>query len=88
MEFIIVPIIFGLAIILLSIGKLLGRKGIQEGCKAGEEIENVDGCGSCSIGVEKYMVDDSGLNKVAQLGNPNRDKRFIDKLDFKPAKIK
>jgi hypothetical protein len=89
MEFLIVPILFGIALILLSIGKLFGRPGIKEGCKPGHNLNEVGSCGACSPNDLKLPLDkdDAGLENVAKLGNPNRNRRFSAKFDFRPERM-
>lgn len=84
-QFIIVPIIFGIALLLLSLGKLLGSKHeIHTSC-SGEE--DCDTCAVSEMEKEAGINDPAGLGNVAQLGNPNRKNRFIDQLDFRPEKF-
>ncbi len=87
MEFLIVPVIFGLAFALLAIGQFFGKKQQLHSCSSDHEGE---GCSTCANpDVEFYQSeDDPGFKNVAQLGNPNRKNRFIDKLDFKPERFK
>ena len=87
MEFILVLVIFSVAILLLSLGRLLGSKHDLHGCKGGEGDQ---GCATCSSPEMDFYKsnDDPGFKNVAQLGNPNRKNRFIDKLDFKPERFK
>lgn len=90
MEFIIVPLIFGSALALLSLGKFIGKKeGIHTSCRAGHNIEGADSCGACSNEDIKFYKskDDPGFENVAKLGNPNRNKRFIDQLHFRPERF-
>ncbi len=87
MQFILVPVIFGLAFLLLALGKLLGRKDNLHSCSSGTDGE---GCATCaSADMEFYQSkDDPGFANVAQLGNPNRKNRFVEELDFKPERFK
>jgi len=87
MEFLLVLLFFGLALLLLALGKLLGGKHEYHTCNSENEDED---CAACnSIDTEFYLSkDDPGFSNVAQLGNPNRKNRFIDKLDFKPERFK
>ena len=87
MQFILVPIIFGLAFLLLGLGKLLGRKDSLHSCSSDGDGEE---CSTCaSFDVEFYQSkDDPGFTNVAQLGNPNRKNRFVEELDFKPERFK
>jgi len=87
MQFILVPIIFALAILLLSLGKLLGRKDSLHSCSGGEDGDECTTCASVDIGFYQSK-DDPGFSNVAQLGNPNRKNRFIEELDFKPERFK
>lgn len=92
MEFLLVPFIFGIAFALLGIGKFIGDKNLSSSCsssKALAEKGHSDACGACSNEDVKFYLDknDPGFDKVASLGYPNRDKRFIDKLDFKPDRF-
>ncbi|MGD9899643.1 MAG: hypothetical protein AB7T22_11025 [Calditrichaceae bacterium] len=89
MEFLLVPIIFAVALLLLSLGKLMGGKEVHTSCSAGSHIEGVDACGSCDTESVKFYTSekDPGFENVAKLGNPNRKTRFIDKLDFKPERF-
>ncbi len=94
MEFLLVPLIFGTAFVLLSIGKIITGKQISGSCSAGASLKEHGhedaSCGSCSNEDVKFYLskDDPGFDKVASLGYPNREKRFIDKLDFKPDRFK
>lgn len=88
MEFLIVPLFFGVALLLLSIGKFFGKKhGVQHSCSANKEIGV--SCGSCSNEDLKFYKskDDPGFGNVAKLGYPRREKRFVDKHDFKPERF-
>ena len=87
MEFLLVPIVFGIAFLLLALGQFFGKKQKLHSCSSGKEDEN---CASCSsTDMEFYQSkDDPGFKNVAELGNPNRKTRFIDKLDFKPERFK
>ena len=92
MEFLLVPIIFAGALILLGIGKIFGDKQLQNSCAAGKHVHAGDhddaSCGCSNEDVKFYLSkEDPGLDKVASLGYPNRKKRFIDKLDFKPDRF-
>lgn len=92
MEFLIVPVIFGIAFALLGIGKFMGGKDLGSSCsssKALAEKGHTDACGACANEDVKFYLDkeDPGFNNVARLGYPNRKKRFIDKLDFKPDRF-
>jgi len=87
MEFILVPVIFAAALLLLSLGRLLGHKSIEGSCSAGSKIEGIDSCAACSTKTDDILEDEAGLKNVAELGNPNRKHIFIDKLDFKPDKL-
>ena len=89
MEFIIVPLFFGIALFLLSIGKFFGKKhSIQHSCSANKTIDGAS-CGACSNDNIKFYKskDDHGFGNVAKLGYPGRNKRFIDKHDFKPERF-
>ncbi len=85
MEFLLVPIVLGMAFALLALGQFFGKKKQKLGGCSGE-----DDCSTCSNDdLEFYQSDeDPGFKNVAELGNPNRKKRFIDKLDFKPERFK
>ena len=87
MEFLIVPIIFGIAFALLGIGQFFGKKQKLHSCSGDDDGE---GCSTCANpDVEFYQSeDDPGFKNVAELSNPNRKNRFIDKLDFKPERFK
>lgn len=89
MEFLIVPLFFGAALLLLSIGKFFGKKqGIHRCCGTGKHIEGAS-CGACSnedININKTK-DASGLSNVARLGYPRREKRFVNQHDFKPERF-
>ncbi len=87
MELLLVPVIFGAALLLLSLGRLLGHKQIESTCSAGSKIDGVDSCASCSTKTDDVLQDEAGLKNVAELGNPNRKHIFIDKLDFKPERL-
>ncbi|MBD3223933.1 MAG: hypothetical protein GF313_04340 [Caldithrix sp.] len=91
MEFLFVPIIFGSALVLLSIGRFIGKKHeIHTSCSAGRNINGVDAsCGACSNEDIKFYKskNDPGFENVAKLGNPTRNKRFIDKLHFRPERF-
>ncbi len=85
MEFLLGLIVMAVAFALLSLGQFFGKKKQNlGGCSSDED------CGSCSNEeVEFYKSDDDpGFKNVAELGNPNRKKRFIDTLDFKPERFK
>lgn len=87
MEFILVPVIFSAALLLLSIGKLFGRKGISGGCKSHSPIHGVNvSCGACAGREDKLVKtgDHAGLRNIAQLGYPGRNRPFIEHIDFKP----
>ena len=86
MEFLLVPLIIGLALVLLSVGKIFGRENELHSCKGEEE----DDCLSCATSDKQEILspDDPGFKNVAKLGNPNRKNRFIDKLDFRPERFK
>lgn len=89
MEFLVVPLIFGIALFLLSIGKFFGKKqGVQHSCSSKKNIEGAS-CGACSTEDIKFYKseDDPGFKNVAKLGYPRRDKRFVDKHDFKPDRF-
>lgn len=94
MEFLIVPLIFGVAFFLLGIGKFIGGKDLGTSCSTSKNLAEHHGhddasCGACSNEDVKFYIskDDPGFEKVASLGYPNREKRFIDKLDFKPDRF-
>ena len=86
-EFIIVPLLFGLAMLLLSLGKIFDNEKELHSCKGGSEADSA--CGSCISDEFKTYKDktDPGFENVAKLGNPNRNRRFIDKIDFKPERF-
>ena len=86
MEFILVPVIFAIALLLLSLGKLLGKD--QEFHTCSSEGEDCETCATNDLDIGFHSIDEAGLSNVAQLGNPNRKNRFIDTLDFRPDKIK
>jgi len=93
MEFLIVPFILGAAFFLLGIGKFIGGKNLSTSCSSTKHIPGLDhdkeSCGCKEDDVNFYIdKDDPGFDRVAQLGYPNRKKRFIDKLDFKPDRFK
>ncbi len=94
MEFLLVPLVFGTAFVLLSIGKIINGKQISGSCQAGATLKEHGhddaSCGACDNEDVKFYLDkdDPGFDKVASLGYPNREKRFIDKLDFKPLRFK
>lgn len=94
MEFLIVPFIFGAAFLLLGLGRFIGGKEIGTSCSSSKHIVTKDhddtSCGACSNEDVKFYIDkeDPGFEKVASLGYTQRDKRFIDKLDFKPERFK
>jgi len=92
MEFLLVPVLFGLALLLLSIGKLFGRKGVHGSCKAGEDIDGVDSCEVCGHDNNELKLpigkDEDGMENVAKLSNPNRHRPFSDKFDFRPERFK
>ena len=85
MEFLFVPLIIGLAMVFLAIGKILGKDKELHSCKSGAE----DDCINCSTTDNEQILapDDPGFKNVAKLGNPNRKNRFIDKLDFRPERF-
>lgn len=94
MEFLFVPIIFGIAFFFLGIGKFIAGNDLSTSCssskhlaKHGHDSECHGGCDNEDV---KFYIDkeDPGFEKVATLGYPNREKRFIDKLDFKPERFK
>lgn len=90
MEFLLVPIIFSASLLLLSIGKLFGRKGINGGCKSHSPINGVNvSCGACARKEDKlvHTGDHAGLRNIAQLGYPGRKRPFIERVDFKPEKF-
>ncbi|MBN2426025.1 MAG: hypothetical protein JXR46_06610 [Calditrichaceae bacterium] len=89
MEFLIVPILFGLALFMLSIGKLFGRHGIKEKCKHGHGGHKEGSCGASSPNDLKLPLGkkDDGMENVAKLGNPQRNRRFSDKFDFRPERL-
>lgn len=91
MEFLFVPVVFGFALLLLSLGKFMGKKqDVGTSCSASK---NLDGehtsCGACSNEDLKFYKskDDPGFSNVAKLGYPRRNKRFVDKHDFKPERF-
>lgn len=86
-EFIIVPVIFGIALLLLSLGKLLGKEQEFHSCGTGADSEECATCAVPDMENAAKFKDESGLTNVAQLGNPNRKNRFIDRLDFRPDKL-
>ncbi len=94
MEFLIVPVLFGGAIFLLGIGKFIGGKDLNSSCSSGDHLKDYGhadaSCGACDNEDVKFYIskEDPGFDRVASLGYPNRDKRFIDKLDFKPDRFK
>ncbi|RMH60455.1 MAG: hypothetical protein D6677_13720 [Calditrichaeota bacterium] len=94
MEFLLVPLFFGAAVTLLGLGKLLGGRELGSSCSSGVHLKEHGHddatCGACSNEDVKFYVsrEDPGFDRVAQLGYPNREKRFIDKLDFKPERFK
>ncbi|KAA3612999.1 MAG: hypothetical protein D8M58_11860 [Calditrichaeota bacterium] len=93
MEFIIVPLIFGVALFLLGVGKFIGGKSLSASCSSTDHIPGLahdeENCGCKKDDVNFYIdKEDPGFDRVAQLGYPNRKKRFIDKLDFKPDRFK
>jgi len=84
-QFIIVPIVFGIALLLLSLGKLLGSKHeVHTSCSTEDDC---DTCAVSEMEKESGIDDPAGLTNVAQLGNPNRKNRFIEQLDFHPDKL-
>ncbi len=87
MEFLLVPIIFALALIMLSIGKLLGKDKELHSCKGGDGDSECTTCANPDMDFNNSK-DDPGFSNVAKLGDPNRKTRFIDKLDFKPERFK
>ena len=92
MEFLLVPVLFGLALLLLGIGKLFGRKGVNSSCHAGDDIDGVDSCETCAHDNNELKLpigkDEDGLENVAKLGNPKRHRPFSDKFDFRPERFK
>ncbi len=92
-EFLLTLILFTLSFVLFSVGRFFGRKQVHTACGgAGKKIKDIGStCGACNAIEElKFYKDktDPGFENVARLGYPNRDKRFIDKLDFKPERFK
>lgn len=85
MQLIFTLIFFGVAFLLLAMGQFFGKKQKLHGCGGGDEEE----CTTCANpDVEFYQSkDDPGFSNVAQLGNPGRKNRFIDKLDFRPERF-
>ncbi len=83
MDFLLVLGIFGIAFLLLSLGTIFSKKEINAGTCGNDLIVNgeklsCDACPSkeaelCSSG------DKDGFATVAQLGNPQRKKKFINK---------
>ncbi len=94
MEFLIVPFIFGVALLLLGIGKFIGGKDIGTSCSSSKHLVAKDhddtSCEGCSNEDVKFYIDkeDPGFDNVAKLGYAKREKRFIAKLDFKPGRFK
>ena len=94
MEFVLTLVLFSLSFLLFSIGRLMGRKQVRTSCGGGtgKKIKDIGAtCGACNAFDElKFYKDkeDPGFENIARLGYPNRDKRFIDKLDFKPERFK
>ncbi len=94
MEFLIVPFIFGVALLLLGIGKFIGGKDIGTSCSSSKHLVAKDhddtSCEGCSNEDVKFYIDkeDPGFDNVAKLGYAKRGKRFIEKLDFKPDRFK
>ena len=86
MEFLLVPLIIGLTLILLSIGKILGKETDLHSCKG----EGDEDCQNCAAPDKEEILspDDPGFKNVAELGNPNRKQRFIDRLGFRPERFK
>jgi hypothetical protein len=87
MEFLIVPFIFGTALLLLSVGKFFGKKeGVQMSCSASKKIHSgpAESCATCACEEAKFksVSDEEGFSDVARLGYPNRKSRFlnVDKL--------
>jgi len=89
MEFLIVPLFFGIALLMLSLGKFFGKKqGVRHSCSASRHIEDAS-CGACSDEHIRFYKskDDPGFENVAKLGYPRREKRFVGKHDFKPERF-
>lgn len=84
-EFLIVPIVFGLAFMLLALNKLIGRDKELHTCSTGSKQ---GGCATCAGDEFKTFKDksDPGFENVAKLGNPNRRRPFSDKFDFRPER--
>ena len=85
MEFIIAIAVFAIAFVFLSLGRFMGRKHELHSCGGGKD-ESCASCGDKNAD-DDHLRDDAGLSNVAELGNPNRKNRFIDKLDFRPEKL-
>lgn len=90
MEFLFVPIIFAIALLLLSLGKLFGGKEIHGSCKGRKSAHGEDlSCGACS-GKDKKISqadDKAGLQNIAKLGYPSRKQPYNEKADFKPEQF-
>lgn len=91
MEFIFAFVLFAMFMLALSLGRFFGRKGVQDGCKAGSNIEGVGSCGACSTDASQLKLpldkDDDVLENIAKLGNPKRHRAFNDKFDFRPERM-
>lgn len=91
MEFLFVPILFGFFMFALALGKFFGRKGVQDGCKAGEDVPGANSCGACATDANNMKLPigkgEDGMDNLAKLGNPNRHRPYSDKFDFRPERM-
>jgi len=90
MEFILVLVLFSAALIMLSIGQLLGGKQIHGSCKSHKAVDGINvSCGACSQKDTKLdpKIDKAGLQNVSKLGYPSRTRPFSQNEDFKPDRF-
>ena len=83
MEFLLVLGIFGFAFLLLSIGIIFSKKEIHAGTCGSDIVVNGEKltCGACPSKEAEICSsgDKDGFATVAQLGNPQRKKKFLNK---------
>lgn len=86
MEFIIVPVLFAIALGLLSLGKILGKDTELHTCKGGGEAES---CGSCTCDTKMTQPADenAALKDIARMDDPNREKRYTSRLNVNPERL-
>ncbi|MCB1053098.1 MAG: hypothetical protein H6510_15625 [Acidobacteria bacterium] len=83
--FILAIIIFGVCFIGMSIGFILRGISLKSSCGSAAEMHELASCGSCAK-KEKELCpsdDDTGLLKIAELGNPSRTRKEHDDPSYR-----